>query len=626
MTFSPQFLDEIRARVALADVVGRRVRLQRKGREHVGLCPFHNERTPSFAVVEDKGFFHCFGCGAHGDVIGFVMRTENLSFPEAVAKLAQDAGLELPRQGPEEAARARRAASLYEVAEAACQWFQAQLKGPAGGVAREYLARRGVSADSVERFRLGWAPDQRTRLKEALTSKTVPEAALIESGLLVKPEDGGASYDRFRGRVIFPIADKAGRIIAFGGRILGDGKPKYLNSPETPLFQKGGVLYGLAAARVAARESGRILVVEGYMDVVALHQAGMANVVAPLGTALTERHLELLWRVAPEVVIGTDADSGGFHGAVRAYERALPLLSPDRNLGFALWPPGEDPDSLVRKQGIEALRRLLDASRPWFDLAWDIHLVGLCGRPDPRPEAVPPHLRAKLEADLEALVQRVGHEGLRRHLRGHVRERLTALFQPARARGSLARRPFAPDRAVPPPPGPPPPNPLGARREGVAERRERELVAAVVNHPGLVERIDEELAGLRLRTPRLDDMCRKILEVAAAAPGLDSPALQRHLRECGFSDVLDALFAPRPWSERVSLGSYVRPDASLAEAERGWRATFELHQGALLAEEEAAARQSMAENPTPESWEVHKALIALNLARKPAVGGEGGQA
>jgi DNA primase len=268
----------------------------------------------------------------------------------------------------------------------------------------------------------------------------------------------------------------------------------------------------------------------------------------------------------------------------------------------------------------------LDAARPWFDLAWDIHLVGIAGRPDPKPEAVPPHQRAKLEADLEALMQRVGHEGLRRHLRGHVRERLNALFQPARSRPFVPRAAFQGRPAAPQAPGLPPPNPLGARKAGVSERRERELVAAVLNHPALVERIDEELASLHLKTPRLDDMCRKILEVAAAAPGLDSPALQRHLRECGFSDVLDALFAPRPWSERVSLGSYVMPGASLVEAERGWRATYELHQGALLAEEEAAARQSMAENPTPESWEVHKALIALNLARKPAVGGEGGQA
>ena len=333
MAFAADFLDELRARLGLTEIVGRRVRLRRSGREASGLCPFHNEKTPSFTVSEEKGFFHCFGCGAHGDVIGFTMRVEGLSFPEAVEKLAAEAGLDVPQPSRAEREAERRRADFHGALEACCRFFERELAGPRGGAARAYLERRGIDPETAARFRLGYAPDSRTALRGAVMSGSLTEALLVETGMLIRPDDG-TPYDRFRGRVTFPIADRRGRVIAFGGRLLGDGRPKYLNSPDTPLFDKGRVLYGMAAARRAAHETGRVVVVEGYTDVIALARSGIAEAVAPLGTALTESHLAELWRMADEPILCFDGDEAGRRAAHRAAERALPLLRPGKSLQF----------------------------------------------------------------------------------------------------------------------------------------------------------------------------------------------------------------------------------------------------------------------------------------------------
>src|SRR3954449_5251933 len=330
MAFPPGFLDELRARVSLADLVGRRVRLVRRGREHSGLCPFHNEKTPSFYVVEDKGFFHCFGCGAHGDAIGFVMRADNLDFIEAVERLAGEGGIAVPAQTAQERDRAQRQKTLLEALAAAAAFYEAQLWGPEGVRARDYLTRRGLDAETIRLFRLGWAPGDRQALRRALGGD-FPEALLREAGLLRVPDGGNSAYDYFRGRVMFPIGDRAGRIIAFGGRTLGDEQPKYLNSPDTPVFEKGKILYGWAAARAALGrdpDNAAVIVVEGYMDVIALHRAGFGGAVAPLGTALTETQLHELWRLALEPVLCFDGDDAGRRAALRALARALPLLQP----------------------------------------------------------------------------------------------------------------------------------------------------------------------------------------------------------------------------------------------------------------------------------------------------------
>ncbi|MBT3306711.1 MAG: DNA primase, partial [Alphaproteobacteria bacterium] len=328
MSFSDQFLEDLRGRAGLADVVGRRVKLTRKGREHSGLCPFHKEKTPSFTVNEEKGFYHCFGCGEHGSVFDFVMQTEGLTFPEAVERLAGEAGMEIPQDSPEERQRQEQRQTLYDVTEKAAKFFKTQLHQPAGKAALEYLKGRGITDDTIQRFGLGFAPDGRGVMKEALSFEGIDEGRMIAAGLIIQPDDKSRdSYDRFRGRVMFPITDTRGRVIAFGGRILGQGEPKYLNSPETSLFHKGRVLYGQKMASGPARKSGEIIVTEGYTDVIALHQAGFENAVAPLGTALTEDQIKILWKIVPEPVLCFDGDAAGQKAASRAAERALPLLA-----------------------------------------------------------------------------------------------------------------------------------------------------------------------------------------------------------------------------------------------------------------------------------------------------------
>src|SRR6266699_5253789 len=433
MAFPPGFLDELRNRVPLGDLVGRRIRLTRRGREHAGLCPFHNEKTPSFYVVEDKGFFHCFGCGAHGDAIGFLMRADNLDFIEAVERLAGEAGSAVLQQTPEDRERAQRQKTLLEALAAAADFYEAQLWAPAGARAREYLTSRGLDEETIRRFRLGWAGDDRQALRRALSGE-FPEPLLHEGGLLRTPEDGGHPYDYFRGRVMFPIGDRAGRVIAFGARTLGDDQPKYLNSPDTPVFEKGRVLYAWATARagLARQPPGDLggvaaaIVVEGYMDVIALHRAGFATAVAGLGTALTEMQLAELWRLSPEPVLCFDGDTAGQRAALRALNRALPLLQPGRSLRFATLPPGEDPDSLVRSAGKPAVAQILAAARPLSEMLWQAELAA---RPIDTPER-----RADLEGRLMAQAALIADRTVQNEYRRFLRERLFQLGRPAPAR------------------------------------------------------------------------------------------------------------------------------------------------------------------------------------------------
>ncbi|MFD2235607.1 DNA primase, partial [Phaeospirillum tilakii] len=431
MAFPPSFLEELRTRLSLVAVVGRRVKLTRKGREHLGLCPFHNEKTPSFTVNEDKGFYHCFGCGAHGDVIAFEMQAGNLGFTEAVERLASEAGLEIPRPTPEAQARERQRAGLHEALEAACAWFEAQLRRPGGAEGLAYLKRRGLTDATIARFRLGWAPDSRDALRSALMSASLPESLLTEAGLLRRPEGGGAAFDYFRGRVMFPITDRRGRVIGFGARILGDGQPKYLNSPETPLFHKGGVLFGLALARDAARERGTVVAVEGYMDVIALHQAGFPHAVAPLGTALTESQLEILWRLAPEPILCLDGDAAGQRAMARALERAFPLLKPGQSLRFAVLPAPEDPDSLLRGQGPAAMARVLEQAEPLIEAAWRLETEG---RPLDTPER-----RAGLDRALTERAGTIADDSVRIQYLRAFRDRMWQAFRPQRPAAGRCR-------------------------------------------------------------------------------------------------------------------------------------------------------------------------------------------
>ena len=579
MTFPPQFLDEIRARVPLESVIGKRARLVRRGRESLGLCPFHKEKTPSFTVNEDKGFFHCFGCGAHGDVIGFLMRDEGLSFPEAVERLAADAGLQLPARDPRSEARERERHSLYGVLEAAAAWFEWELVGPRGAAARRYLDMRGVDEETRATFRLGFAPDSRTALRTKLEGDGVTEAMMLDAGLVIAPDDGRAPYDRFRGRVIFPICDRRGRVVAFGGRALGDGQPKYLNSPETPLFSKGTLLYGQHLAAPAARKAGRVIAVEGYMDVIALHQAGIAEVVAPLGTALTEQQLESLWRLDEDPVLCFDGDEAGVRAAGRVVERALPLINAGRSLRFALLPAGQDPDSMMHdSDSRQAMTEIVDAAIPLSAQLWR---ATAGGRVLNTPEA-----RARVGKQLRDKVQRIPDRDLQnRYLFEEFWPRLRALAKAQwpgnRAKPVIAEVPLLKGEA------------LGSGKRGTAQFRERTLLTVAIDFPELLIEQREVVAGFPFKTPRLARLAAVLVEWAEPGPDPDRASLRDALVGQDLGDVVDEL--------AESGTRYRHRAASLAEA----RILFEdiLKRQHQWIEEQAAQAEAEGAHTDEERWQ-----------------------
>src|SRR5690606_11415876 len=410
MRFSPSFLDELRDRVPISTLIGTRVSFDRKksnpGRgDFWACCPFHGEKTPSFHCEDRKGRYHCFGCGATGDHFRFLTELEGASFPEAVARVADMAGVALPARDPEMEKREAQRATLFDAMELASQFFESQLQSAAGAKARAYLQDRGISSSTQQKFRIGYAPESRSALKKFLANKGISREQIEACGLVVHGEGIAVSYDRFRDRIMFPIEDMRGRIIAFGGRALSPDAPaKYLNSPETELFHKGRVLYNAPNARKASQpQKGQparaIIVVEGYMDVIALSQAGIEHAVAPLGTALTEEQLELLWRISPEPVLCFDGDSAGTRAAHRLADLALPVLQPGRSVRFALLPEGQDPDDLVRAEGASAFYSILEEARPLVDLIWHRETSGTVFDT--------PERRAELEAKLRQITSQI---------------------------------------------------------------------------------------------------------------------------------------------------------------------------------------------------------------------------
>ncbi len=424
MSLTPQFLDELRTRTTLSALVAKSVKLQRAGNEFKACCPFHNEKSPSFYVNDDKGFYHCFGCSAHGDAIKWMTDQRGLPFIDAVKELAAAAGMEMPAQDRHSAQRAEKAKGLHEAMADADRWFVEQLAAPEGASARDALHQRGIRPDTARAFGLGFAPDTRGRLKAALAS--YGDAMLVESGMLIQV-DGKEPYDRFRGRLMIPIRDVRGRTIAFGGRILGQGEPKYLNSPETPLFEKGRTLYNLDRAQAAARKAGRVIAVEGYMDVIALAQAGFAEVVAPLGTALTEHQLERLWRLSDVPILCFDGDAAGIKAARRAAERALPLLTPGKSISIVTIPDGQDPDDLVRGQGAEAFEDLLTQRESLSEFLWRTQLASL-------PSQAGPDERAAFRHELERLAGIIRDDQIRFEYLREFKDLFFSLF------GSKERR------------------------------------------------------------------------------------------------------------------------------------------------------------------------------------------
>ncbi|WP_313014794.1 DNA primase [Brevundimonas sp.] len=391
MRFDERFIDELKARLRPSDVIGRTVKLKRQGREYVGLSPFSKEKSPSFFVNDDKGFFHDFSSGKHGDIISFLQETERLSFVEAVQRLAGEAGMQLPAEDPKEAEREQKRAGLSDWMDLAQKWFAANLRRTPGKAAREYLEKRGLPEDQWERFGLGYAPNDREGLKQALVQRGARPADLVEAGLLISPESGGQPYDRFRDRLMFPILDARGRIVSFGGRAMNpDDRAKYLNGPESPLFHKGATLYGLPEARrilgAESKNDQAIIVVEGYMDVIACQRAGLPAV-APMGTALTEEQMALLWRVSSEPILCFDGDPAGQRAAFRAVERALPLLKPERSFRFVTLTGGQDPDDMLREKGAPALREAMSVTTPFSRMLLDREMAEVGALDTPEKEA-----------------------------------------------------------------------------------------------------------------------------------------------------------------------------------------------------------------------------------------------
>ncbi len=424
MRFTPQFLEELRARLPVSEVVGKRVKLKKAGREWKGLSPFQQEKTPSFTVNDQKQFYHDFSTGKHGNIFDFVMETEGVPFVEAVERLAQMAGLPIPAATPDAARHEQRRKSLYDVMELAAKFFTESLAARGGAKARGYLADRGLTPQTQLQFRLGYAPGERFALKEYLGAQGVPVGDMVEAGLLIGGEDIPVPYDRFRDRVMFPITDLRGRVIAFGGRALEKDVPaKYLNSPETPLFHKGSNLYNGAAARKAAHDGAPVVVVEGYVDVIAMVGAGFPAAVAPLGTALTEDQLGLLWKMVDEPILCFDGDRAGQKAAWRAADLALPHLEPGKSLRFATLPEGQDPDDLARSGGRGAVEEVIGAARGLVEVIWSREVMG--------GNFATPERRAALEARIGELTNGIRNEVVRRCYRQDLAERLRLAFAPA---------------------------------------------------------------------------------------------------------------------------------------------------------------------------------------------------
>ena len=590
MRVPPSILDEIRARLPVSAVVARRVKLVRAGREFRGLSPFNAEKTPSFYVNDQKGFYHCFSSGKHGDIFRFLMETEGVNFPEAVEKLAAEAGVALPQSTPEAEEREAARQGLHEVMELAAVYYQAQLASPAGLEARRYLVSRDLRPETQAQFRLGFAGSGRFALRDHLAGKGVDRQAMIETGLLISGDDIAVPYDRFRDRVMFPIADRSGRVIAFGGRALAsDAQAKYLNSPETALFHKGATLYNIQAARKFAHDTGTVIAVEGYVDAIAMTRAGLPHVVAPLGTALTEDQMGLLWRMAEEPILCFDGDRAGRKAAWRALDVALPQLAPGRSLRFVFLPEGQDPDDLLRNAGAEALRAAVDRTLGFADVLWARELE--------REPLDTPERRAGFEKRLRDLVQQIRDETVKRNYLSEFRQRLQTINAPrgdgARRnpgqRGGVYGRNALParqgyGRQIEPPNLKTLPlsnsvalqrSPLLQSRQTAVPQREIALVLAAVHHPSIPLLDIELFSGLEFENAEIARLQRAVANCVAQDPEITGPVLIDRLTSKGFGQVLlrlETMLDP--------THGWVLAEAELTHATRAWRQAADL-QGRL---------------------------------------------
>ncbi|MBP9868465.1 MAG: DNA primase [Alphaproteobacteria bacterium] len=603
MSISPRFLQDLRDRLTLSEVIGRRVKLTRSGREFKGCCPFHREKTPSFYVNDDKQFFHCFGCGAHGDVLGFVMRHDNLPFTEAIEALAAQAGLQVPRQTQEDVHQARQQKGLYDLCEEAAKWFETQLHIPSNREVLGYLTGRGIKPEIIDSFRLGYAPVEDQGLRVHLRGQGYTDAQMIEAGVVKPSTTGRESYSFFRDRVMFPVTDARGRIVAFGGRVLPDHlrpirssdhkPPKYINSAENPLFHKGQMLYAQQHARMAADKSP-VIVVEGYMDVIACQQAGFRGAVAPLGTALTQEQILALWKMIPldskEPILCFDGDDAGYRAAVRAIDRILPLLKPSQSVRFAFLPQGDDPDTYIRENGAAAFAELLERSISLADFLWTHHTIG---KVFSTPEA-----QAGLSQTLEGLAAQIPEAQLQYYYKQAFRDKTRALFGKSWAGKPMGRSPFkdnhkssggnASSVVLPP-----------LSRQKTQGMIPQLLLLTLLNHPYLYPSVQDHFQQIETDSPEF----RSLYDAALAyfeenePETLDKEGATHHITSFGLAETLDRLRSDRFY---VHAG-FARPETEPELALAGWLSLWDQWDRSRLLVDIQAARAALRSSVTPEN-------------------------
>ncbi len=510
MAVPPEFIEDLRQRIALSDIIGKRVKLIRKGRRFTGLCPFHSEKTPSFSVVDDDGFYHCFGCGVHGDAISFLRETDGLDFLEAVERLADMAGIPMPQNTPQDSAKLQQRKTTLEILETTTRFFQDALQSHDGEGAARYVRSRGLAAETIGTYRLGYAP--RGGLRAALSARGFTDPDMLAAGVIGKSNRDGSLFDYFRDRLMFPIENKQGQVIAFGARAFGDAKPKYLNSVEGPTFSKKNILYGLVQAREGLRRKLPLVVGEGYMDVIAIQRSGTASAVAPLGTALTQEQIDLMWKLHDEPILCFDGDAAGQRAQMRALERILPLLTPGKSARLAVMPEGKDPDDVLRERGNDGFLRLLAMARSLVDSLWD----ALASENDLRQ----PESRARFWQEIRGQVRLIGNNQVRSAYSDEIESRITKMRSAIRQQSNAT--PF---------------NTLRVRRPQAGMiNRHRAIMALCLAHPQLILGVYEQLLSMESGDDSLEMLKKATIDAVIGDPDLDVAALTHHLQSLGSAE------------------------------------------------------------------------------------------
>lgn len=608
------FVEQVQTRIRVSEVIARRLNVQRKGREFVAICPFHNDTKPSLTINDEKGFYHCFACGAHGTAIDFLKNYEGLSFVEAVERLAGHLGMQVPKASPMEAKKAAQKKDLYDVMDHVCRYFQQQLYSLPGQEALQILHKRGLSDDTIKAFRLGFAPSASGHFMQAMDKQGISQQQLIDTGMLITVDEGDREpYPRFRGRIMFPIFDIHGRCIAFGGRIIGEGEPKYLNSPETILFHKGHVLFAYHQASVSVRKTGQFFVGEGYMDVIAMHQAGFDGAVAPLGTAITESQLALLWRNCREPILCFDGDVAGQKAAMRACQRALPMLKPSYGLRFAMMPKNEDPDSVIQKQGAETLKQIFAQSLSVSEYLWQ-HITQLHQNNTPEENA-------RIDGEIIAICQQIKDPIIREHMTNFLRGRfwkklgfsMPSVVEPAKIAnrfdqktqqyGKKANKTIINDNET--------------KKYSIDRKKQQEqiLLLTIIAHPKLITYVEDRLISAKFQHHMHEQLRQEILDILSDYVIDEYEELAKELNARGQQTVLQSL--------RIAFDqnfgriyTFINPASSLQEVKRGWDEIWENWWVKSMEQQEASVlKKSVTQDETNLTRIAHKKKMALQRKR-----------